>query len=98
MSCCQCPSLCLSATLVRFKDSLGGNSKTVMIANVGPADWNADETLSTLKYAARARNIKNAPKVNDDPADAVVQQYKEQVRRQSLVCILSDSQFCIHWP
>lgn len=84
--------------MVRFKDSLGGNSKTVMIANVGPADWNADETLSTLKYAARARNIKNAPKVNDDPADAVVQQYKEQVRRQSLVCILSDSQFCIHWP
>lgn len=38
-------------------DSLGGNTKTVMIANVGPADWNYDETISTLRYANRAKNI-----------------------------------------
>jgi kinesin family protein 3/17 len=36
-----------------LQDSLGGNTKTVMVANVGPADWNYDETLSTLRYANR---------------------------------------------
>ena len=40
-----------------LQDSLGGNTKTVMIANVGPADYNFDETLSTLRYASRAKNI-----------------------------------------
>lgn len=50
-----------------LQDSLGGNTKTVMIANVGPADWNYDETLSTLRYARRARNIRNQPRVNEDP-------------------------------
>lgn len=38
-----------------------------MIANCGPADWNYDETLSTLRYASRAKLIKNQPKVNEDP-------------------------------
>lgn len=50
-----------------LQDSLGGNTKTVMIANCGPADWNYDETLSTLRYASRAKLIKNQPKVNEDP-------------------------------
>ena len=36
-----------------LQDSLGGNTKTVMVANIGPADWNYDETLSTLRYANR---------------------------------------------
>jgi kinesin family protein 3/17 len=36
-----------------LQDSLGGNTKTVMVANIGPADWNFDETLSTLRYANR---------------------------------------------
>jgi hypothetical protein len=40
-----------------LQDSLGGNTKTVMIANVGPADYNIDETLSTLRYASRAKSI-----------------------------------------
>eukprot|EP00955_Chlamydomonas_euryale_P001359 15942-Chlamydomonas_euryale.AAC.1 len=73
------PSHTAPFTLLPPQDSLGGNSKTVMIANVGPVGWNADETVSTLKYAQRARSIKNAPKVNDDPTDAMVQQYREQV-------------------
>ena len=47
-----------------LQDSLGGNSRTVMIACVSPADVNFEETLSTLKYANRARNIKNKPIVN----------------------------------
>merc|ERR1719245_415024 len=38
-----------------LQDSLGGNTKTVMVANCGPADWNYDETLSTLRYAYRAK-------------------------------------------
>ena len=38
-----------------------------MCANCGPADYNYDETLSTLRYANRAKNIKNKPKINEDP-------------------------------
>ena len=40
-----------------LQDSLGGNTKTVMIAAIGPADYNVDETLSTLRYASRAKKI-----------------------------------------
>jgi kinesin family protein 4/21/27 len=47
-----------------LQDSLGGNSKTVMIACISPADINAEETLNTLKYANRARNIQNKPIVS----------------------------------
>jgi len=50
-----------------LQDSLGGNTKTVMIANIGPADYNLDETISTLRYANRAKNIKNKPRINEDP-------------------------------
>ena len=53
-------------------DSLGGNSKTLMIANIGPADSNFLETLQTLKYANRAKNIKNKPKINEDSKDALL--------------------------
>lgn len=48
------------------QDSLGGNSRTLMIACVSPADTNFEESLNTLKYANRARNIKNKPVVNRD--------------------------------
>jgi len=60
-------------------DSLGGNTKTVMIANVGPADYNYEETLNTLWYANRAKNIKNKPKINEDPKDALLRQYQEEI-------------------
>ena len=43
-----------------------------MMAAVSPADYNKDETISTLKYAARASKIKNAPKINEDPRDALI--------------------------
>ena len=62
-------------------DSLGGNSKTVMIANIGPADYNIEETLTTLRYADRAKNIKNAPKINEDPKEAMIRKYKEELDR-----------------
>jgi kinesin family protein 3/17 len=53
-------------------DSLGGNTKTVMFANISPASYNYDETLGTLRYASRAKLIKNAPVVNEDPKDALL--------------------------
>jgi kinesin family protein 3/17 len=62
-------------------DSLGGNSKTVMIANIGPADYNYEETMTTLRYADRAKNIKNAPKINEDPKDAMIRKYQEELNR-----------------
>ena len=58
---------------------LGGNSKTLMFANVGPADYNYDETLSTLRYASRAKNIKNHATVNEDPKDALMRQYQKEI-------------------
>lgn len=46
---------CRDSKLTRLlQDSLGGNTKTVMVANVGPADWNFEETISTLRYANRS--------------------------------------------
>jgi len=64
-----------------LQDSLGGNTKTVMIANVSPASDNYDETLGTLRYASRAKNIKNKPKVNEDPKDALLREYAEEINR-----------------
>ncbi|CAD8056087.1 unnamed protein product [Paramecium sonneborni] len=62
-----------------LQDSLGGNTKTVMIANIGPADYNYDETISTLRYAHRAKQIKNEPKINEDPKDAQIRQFQEEI-------------------
>ena len=43
-----------------------------MVANVGPADYNFDETLSTLRYAQRVKSIQNHAKINEDPKDAMI--------------------------
>jgi kinesin family protein 3/17 len=64
-----------------LQDSLGGNTKTVMIAVASPADYNYEESLSTLRYASRAKFIKNKPKVNEDPKDALIRQYAEEIER-----------------
>jgi len=64
-----------------LQDSLGGNTKTLMIACLSPADNNYDETLSTLRYANRAKNIKNKPKINEDPKDALLREYQEEIER-----------------
>ncbi|GFY41219.1 kinesin-like protein KIF17 [Trichonephila inaurata madagascariensis] len=64
-----------------LQDSLGGNTKTLMVACLSPADNNYDETLSTLRYANRAKNITNKPKVNEDPKDALLREYQEEIRR-----------------
>ncbi|ORZ31702.1 P-loop containing nucleoside triphosphate hydrolase protein [Catenaria anguillulae PL171] len=64
-----------------LQDSLGGNAKTMMIATLSPASYNYDETISTLRYAARAKNIKNKPKVNEDPKDAMLRMFQEEIQR-----------------
>lgn len=64
-----------------LQDSLGGNSKTVMVANIGPAGYNYDETLTTLRYASRAKNIKNKPRINEDPKDALLREFQEEINR-----------------
>ena len=48
---------------------------------MGPADWNFDETMSTLRYANRAKNIKNKPKINEDPKDAMLREFQEEIAR-----------------
>lgn len=63
-----------------LQNSLGGNSKTLMIACVSPADSNFEETLNTLKYAHRTRNIKNKPVVNRDPQAAELARMKMQIQ------------------
>lgn len=64
-----------------LQDSLGGNSKTVMIANLGPALYNVDETISTLRYANRAKNIKNKAKINEDPKDALLREFQTEIEK-----------------
>ncbi len=64
-----------------LRDSLGGNSKTVMVANIGPASYNYEETLTTLRYANRAKNIKNRPRVNEDPKDALLREFQSEIER-----------------
>ncbi|CAB4017681.1 kinesin KIF17, partial [Paramuricea clavata] len=64
-----------------LQDSLGGNTKTLMVACLSPADNNYDETLSTLRYANRAKNIKNKPKINEDPKDALLREYKAEIEK-----------------
>jgi kinesin family protein 3/17 len=64
-----------------LQDSLGGNTKTVMLANCSPADYNFEETLSTLRYASRAKMIKNKPIINEDPKDALLRQYATEINR-----------------
>eukprot|EP00483_Globobulimina_turgida_P008205 UN08221 len=64
-----------------LQDSLGGNTKTVMIACISPAGNSYDETLSTLRYANRAKNIKNKPKINLDAKDALLKQYQDEIKK-----------------
>ena len=64
-----------------LQDSLGGNAKTVMVANIGPAEYNYEESITTLRYANRAKNIKNKPRVNEDPKDALLREFQEEIAR-----------------
>ncbi|XP_068190294.1 kinesin-like protein KIF3B isoform X1 [Antennarius striatus] len=62
-----------------LQDSLGGNARTVMVANIGPASYNVEETLTTLRYSNRAKNIKNKPRINEDPKDALLRKFQKEI-------------------
>ncbi|XP_016964488.1 kinesin-like protein KIF21A isoform X1 [Drosophila biarmipes] len=62
-----------------LQDSLGGNSQTLMIACVSPSDRDFMETLNTLKYANRARNIKNKVKINQDQSSRTISQLRREI-------------------
>ncbi|KAM9758411.1 kinesin-like protein KIF17 isoform 2-T2 [Menidia menidia] len=64
-----------------LQDSLGGNTRTLMIACLSPADNNYEESLSTLRYANRAKSIQNRPRINEDPKDALLREYQEEIKR-----------------
>ena len=64
-----------------LRENLGGNSKTAMIAAISPADINYDETLSTLRYADRAKQIVCKAVVNEDPNARLIRELKEEVER-----------------
>ena len=52
-----------------------------MIAAISPANYNYDETLGTLRYASRAKNIVNKPKINDDPKDTLLKEYLDEIKK-----------------
>uniref|UniRef100_A0A182P728 Kinesin-like protein n=1 Tax=Anopheles epiroticus TaxID=199890 RepID=A0A182P728_9DIPT len=62
-----------------LQDSLGGNSKTVMCASISPADSNYVETISTLRYACRAKSIQNLAHINEEPKDALLRHFQEEI-------------------
>jgi len=61
-----------------LQNALGGSSKTVMICAISPASSNYEETLSTLRYADRAKRIKNVAVVNENPQDKIIRQLREE--------------------
>lgn len=68
-----------NALTMLLKDSLGGNAKTVMFATCGPSDKNVAETISTLRFAMRAKQITNKPVKNMDPKDSRIAELLEKI-------------------
>lgn len=64
-----------------LKDSLGGNSKTIMISTISPADVNYGETLSTLRYSNRAKDIVNRPTINEDSNTRLIRDLRSEIER-----------------
>ncbi|XP_044743818.1 kinesin-like protein KIF14 [Chrysoperla carnea] len=62
-----------------LRESLGGNSRTSMLATITPASCHLEETLSTLRYASQARNIVNRVRINEDPNDRLIRELKAEV-------------------
>lgn len=68
-----------------LKDSLGGNSKTVILAAISPADVNYVETMSTLRYANRAKNIINKPTINEDPNVKLIRELRSEITQLKIM-------------
>ena len=63
-----------------LKDSLGGNTRTAMVANLSPAKICVEDTIATLRFATRVKKVKNKPVVNEDPRDAVLRKYQMEIQ------------------
>merc|ERR1740129_1174144 len=68
-----------------LQNALGGSSKTIMICALSPASSNYEETLSTLRYADRAKKIKNTAAVNENPQDKLMRDLKEENEQLKLM-------------
>ena len=68
-----------SALTRLLQDSLGGNTKTLMISSISPCSESYQETLSTIRYASRAKKIKNRPRVNEDERDQLLREYENEI-------------------
>lgn len=64
-----------------LKHALGGNSLTTMIACISPSDAHVEESISTLLYAGRAKNIENEPQLNEDPNFAIIRELREEIQQ-----------------
>lgn len=64
-----------------LQQALGGNSSTIMICAIRPGHSYYDETLNTLKYADRAKKIKNKPTINESPQDKLIKELQEENKR-----------------
>lgn len=62
-----------------------------MIANIGPADYNYDETVGTLRFAQRAKSIKNKPKINEDPKDAMLREFQDEIAKLKALLAAEDA-------
>jgi kinesin family protein 13 len=70
--------------MITLQDNLGGNSKTVMIATLSPAADNYEETLSTLRYADRAKRIVNHAVINEDPNARIIHDLRHELENLKL--------------
>ena len=80
-----------SALTWLLRENLGGNSKTTMVAAISPADINYDETLSTLRYADRAKQIVCKAIVNEDPNAKMIRELREEIARLRAGGLAGDS-------
>lgn len=80
-----------------LQDNLGGNSKTAMIATVSPAADNYEETLSTLRYADRAKRIVNHAVVNEDPNARIIRELREEVEKLKVQLCQAEVRGGIGW-
>ncbi|XP_060610788.2 kinesin-like protein KIF3C [Anolis sagrei] len=64
-----------------LQDSLGGSARTALLATLSPASLCLEESLSTLRFAGRAKRVRNRPRVNEDPKDALLREFRAEVAR-----------------
>jgi len=89
--------LCTIYVVCRLlKESLGGNSQTVMLATISPSNIHAEETLSTLRYARQARTIVNSARVNEDPNARIIR-CSFAIIFQVFISSSKLTLFCVGW-